>query len=107
MQVLEPWDLSILDVENLRPHYAKTLEHWLARFEKSSLQISGMFGPDFVRAWRLYLAGAVAAFHVGTLQLFQLVFARTANQQIPWTRSHLYTKDQNEEQENKWMHATS
>ena len=107
MQVLEPWDLSILDVENLRPHYAKTLEHWLARFEKSSQKVSEMFDPDFVRAWRLYLAGAVAAFHVGTLQLFQLVFARTANQQIPWTRSHLYTKDQNEEQENKWMHATS
>ncbi len=26
--VLEPWDFSVLDVENLRPHYARTLEHW-------------------------------------------------------------------------------
>lgn len=107
MQVLEPWDLSVLDVENLRPHYAKTLEHWLARFEESSRQISEMFGPDFVRAWQLYLAGAVAAFNVGTLQLFQLIFARTANQQIPSTRAHLYTKDQNEEPETTWMRATS
>jgi cyclopropane-fatty-acyl-phospholipid synthase len=107
MQVLEPWDLSVLDVENLRPHYAKTLEHWLARFEKSSRQISEMFGPDFVRAWRLYLAGAVAGFHVGTLQLFQLVFARTACRQIPWTRAHLYTDERHEEQETTWMRATS
>ena len=107
MQVFEPWDLSVLDVENLRAHYAKTLEHWLARFEKSEQQISEMFSPEFTRAWRLYLAGAVAGFHTGTLQLFQVVFARTACQQIPWTRAHLYTDEQHEEQETKWMHATS
>ncbi len=107
MQVFEPWDLSVLDVENLRRHYAKTLEHWLARFEKSEQQISEMFSQEFMRAWRLYLAGAVAGFRAGTLQLFQIVFARTACQQIPWTRAHLYTKEQQEEQETKWMCATS
>jgi cyclopropane-fatty-acyl-phospholipid synthase len=107
MQVFEPWDLSVLDVENLRPHYAKTMEHWLARFENSEQQISEMFSPEFMRAWRLYLAGAVAGFHVGTLQLFQVVFARTDCQQIPLIRAHLYTKEQDEEQETKWMHATS
>jgi cyclopropane-fatty-acyl-phospholipid synthase len=107
MQVFEPWDLSVLDVENLRPHYAKTMEHWLARFENSEQQISEMFSPEFMRTWRLYLAGAVAGFHVGTLQLFQIVFARTDCQQIPWTRAHLYTKEQHEEPETKWMHATS
>jgi cyclopropane-fatty-acyl-phospholipid synthase len=107
MQVFEPWDLSVLDVENLRPHYAKTLEHWLARFEKSEQQIGEMFSPEFMRAWRLYLAGAVAGFRAGTLQLFQIVFARTACERIPWTRAHLYTKEQHEEQENKWMYATS
>src|SRR5712691_7460597 len=107
MEVLEPWDFSVLDIENLRPHYAKTLENWLERFDKSAERVSEMFGPEFVRAWRLYLAGAVAGFHVGTLQLFQIVFARTACQRIPWTRAHLYTKGPHEEQEIKWMHATS
>ena len=34
-----------------------------------------MFGADFVRMWRLYLAGTVAGFHVGILQLFQIDFA--------------------------------
>jgi len=107
MQIFEPWDLSVLDVENLRRHYAKTLEHWLARFDKTEQQISEMFSPEFMRTWRLYLAGAVAGFRVGTLQLFQIVFARTACQLIPWTRAHLYTKEQHGEQETKWMYATS
>src|SRR5260370_109090 len=107
MQLFEPSDLSVLDIENLRPHYARTLEHWLARFEKSEQQISEMFSPEFIRAWRLYLAGAVAGFHVGTLQLFQIVFARTACQQIPSIRAHLYTEERHADQEAKWMHATS
>jgi len=107
MQIFEPWDLSVLDVENLRRHYAKTLEHWLARFEKSEQKVSEMFSPEFMRAWRLYLAGAVAGFRVGTLQLFQIVFARTARRQIQWTRAHLYTKEPHEEQETKWLYATS
>lgn len=90
MDIFEPREFSILDVENLRPHYARTLTHWLARFEASADRISAMFSPEFVRAWRLYLAGAIAGFRVGALQLFQIVFARTACQQIPPTRAHLF-----------------
>jgi cyclopropane-fatty-acyl-phospholipid synthase len=107
MQILEPWNFSVVDVENLRLHYAKTLEHWLARFERSKQRVSEMFGPEFLRAWRLYLAGSIAAFRVGTLQLFQILFARRGCRQVPWTRCHLYKQDQQEEQETKWMHATS
>jgi cyclopropane-fatty-acyl-phospholipid synthase len=107
MRVFEPGDLSVLDVENLRLHYAKTLEHWLARFEKREQQISEMFSPEFMRAWQLYLAESVAGFRVGTLQLFQIVFARTDCRQIPWTRAHLYAEERHEEQETKWKHATS
>jgi cyclopropane-fatty-acyl-phospholipid synthase len=104
-EIFEPWDFSVLDVENLRLHYQRTLEAWLERFELSAQQVSDLFGPEFVRMWRLYLAGAVAAFRVGTLQLFQVVFARTACQQIPWTRAHLYQGGQHEEQETRWMHT--
>src|SRR6202158_4396235 len=107
MDIFEPHDLSILDVENLRLHYARTLECWLNGFEKSAHQIKEMFSPDFVRTWRLYLAGAIAGFRAGTLQLFQIVFARTACQQIPWTRAHLYPAEQHAEPETKCFHATS
>lgn len=107
MDIFEPWEFSILDIENLRLHYARTLEYWLSGFEKSARQVETMFGPEFVRAWRLYLAGAIAGFRAGTLQLFQIVFARTACQQMPWTRAHLYRLEQQEEEEARWMHATS
>jgi cyclopropane-fatty-acyl-phospholipid synthase len=107
MDIFEPHDLSVLDVENLRLHYARTLECWLSGFEKSANQVREMFSPDFVRTWRLYLAGAIAGFRSGTLQLFQVVFARTACQQIPWTRAHLYRQRQNEDEEATWIRAIS
>jgi cyclopropane-fatty-acyl-phospholipid synthase len=89
-RIFEPWDLSVLDVENLRLHYAQTLRHWLANYELASERVRAMFDERFVRMWRLYLAGSVAAFTTGTLQLFQVVFAPKANNDIPWTRAHLY-----------------
>ena len=49
--VLEPHDLSVLDVENLRLHYAKTLEHWRSRFNGASREVAAMFDTKFVRAW--------------------------------------------------------
>jgi cyclopropane-fatty-acyl-phospholipid synthase len=85
-RVLEPWNMSVLDVENLRLHYASTLDHWRRRFEAASDDVARMFDETFVRAWRLYLAGSQAAFTTGTMQLFQVVFARGASNAIPWTR---------------------
>ena len=85
-QVLEPHDLSVLDVENLRLHYAKTLEHWRSRFNGASREVAAMFDTTFVRAWELYLAGSEVAFTTGSMQLFQVVFARGRSNVVPWTR---------------------
>lgn len=85
-RVLEPWDMSVVDVENLRLHYAATLEHWRQRFEAATDEVARMFDDTFVRAWRLYLAGSQAAFMTGSMQLFQVVFARGTSTAIPPTR---------------------
>jgi cyclopropane-fatty-acyl-phospholipid synthase len=45
-----------------------------------------MFDATFVRAWELYLAGSQAAFDTGSMQLFQVLFARGGSNAIPWTR---------------------
>ena len=84
--MFEPNKLSVLDVENIRLHYAKTIDHWLHRFEAAAGTIAGMFDDTFVRAWRMYLAGSRAAFTTGSMQLFQVVFARGASSAIPWIR---------------------
>ena len=90
MKVFEPCGFSVLDVENLRLHYAKTLEHWLERFDKAADRVEAMFDANFVRSWRLYLAGSIAGFTTGSIELFQIVFSDVSNHAIPWTRAHLY-----------------
>lgn len=91
VQLLERHDFSVLDVENLRLHYAQTLRHWLGRFEANVGAVREMFDDSFVRSWRLYLWGSQIAFTTGGLQLFQLTFSRGDNNHIPWTRAGLYT----------------
>lgn len=110
MRIFEPWRLSVLDVENIRLHYARTLEQWLERYDKAADRIARMFDERFVRTWRLYLAGSIAAFAVGCLQLFQVVFARDTNNDISWTREHQYLpqKTRSPHQANElWKPATS
>jgi cyclopropane-fatty-acyl-phospholipid synthase len=92
LSIFEPIGFSILDVENLRLHYARTLTEWLERFETAAPEVSRMFDDKFVRMWRMYLAGSIATFETGGLQLFQVVFARESNNKVPWTRDDLYRK---------------
>lgn len=91
MRIFEDTEFSILDIENLRLHYEKTLRAWLSRYETARDQVEEMFDEHFLRAWRLYLAGSIVAFHIGELQLFQVVFTRKRNNDIPWNREHLYS----------------
>jgi len=91
MAIFEPSRLSVLDVENLRLHYAMTLGEWLQRFEQNARRVEEMMDKSFVRAWRLYLSGSKAAFTAGQLQLFQVVFAREFDNRIPWSRSYQYS----------------
>ena len=88
--IVEPFGFSVLDIENLRLHYARTLEEWLQRFDAASDPVVAQLGKEFERTWRLYLAGSQAAFLAGKLQLFQMLFARERDNTIPWSRSHLY-----------------
>ena len=92
MQIFEPYDFSVLDVENLRLHYAQTLRDWLALYEAQSGRVREMFDEKFVRMWRMYLAGSIAGFTTGALQLFQVVFAPRDNNDVPMTREHLYPR---------------
>ena len=89
MEIFEPFAFSVLDLENLRLHYARTLEHWLERFEAHTTEVAQMFDESFVRAWRLYLSGSIANFTTGSLELYQVLFSRRGNNQVPLTRGHL------------------
>jgi cyclopropane-fatty-acyl-phospholipid synthase len=90
MSVFEPHKFSILDVENLRPHYARTCAAWLQNFEAAADTVAEMYDEEFVRKWRLYLASSSAGFESGTLQLYQVVFTPRGNNDVPWTREYQY-----------------
>jgi cyclopropane-fatty-acyl-phospholipid synthase len=92
--VLEPHRFSVLDVENLRLHYARTLEHWQARYDRVMPRVASQYGERFARAWQLYLTGSTVGFTSGTLQLFQVTFAREPDNTVPMTRAALYRRDQ-------------
>ncbi len=79
-----------LDIENLRLHYARTLEHWAKRYEKNTEKITAMFDEKFVRMWRMFLNASIAGFRHGTTRLYQITFTHGLNNDLPWTREYLY-----------------
>lgn len=88
--LFERHGLAMLDVEDLRLHYAATLAQWQQRFEAQADRVSAMFDEHFVRLWRMYLATARAGFLSGDLQLFQITFGRARCNETPMTRRALY-----------------
>jgi cyclopropane-fatty-acyl-phospholipid synthase len=86
-RVLAPAGMSVIDVENLRLHYALTLDHWAQRFARAEDWVRSTYGEEFQRAWRLYLSGSRAAFATGWMQLFQIVFTPSESTPPSWTRS--------------------
>ena len=91
--------LELLDVENLRPHYARTLWAWSDALEAVRERARAVSSEATVRAYRLYLAGSALGFERGWLQLYQLLAARpgatvpprrwAARCDYPFTRAHM------------------
>jgi len=80
-------NFRLIDVESLRLHYAKTLEHWAANFEDNVEAIQKKFDERFVRMWRLYLNGCATSFRYGKgLDIHQFLFTKGLNNNIPMTR---------------------
>jgi cyclopropane-fatty-acyl-phospholipid synthase len=92
--------LETLDVENLRPHYARTLWAWSDALERQLDTAQTLVNERTLRAYRLYLAGSAMAFERGWLQLHQVLLAkhsgvlegtalRGAQSAYPFTRNHM------------------
>ncbi len=69
--------LTLVDVEDIGPHYAPTLRAWRERFvaELPAVRALG-FDTPFIRTWLLYLAFSEAAFAERTLGDHHLLFTR-------------------------------
>ena len=82
-------EFELLDVESLRRHYAKTLEHWAENFEKTLPIIEKSKDETFIRMWRLYLNSCAASFNCGNVNLHQILFAKGVNNDLPLTRDYM------------------
>jgi len=76
------------DVENLRLHYAYTLERWLQRATKARKQIEAMYDARFFRMWEYYLAGGIVMFESGAACNYQVQYIRERTA-LPITRDYI------------------
>ncbi len=82
--------LVLTDLENLRLHYARTLDAWAERFDEHALEIGERFDETFVRMWRLYLHASSVGFKRGSIRVYQATFTHGLRDDLPMTRCHLY-----------------
>ncbi|MFN2376702.1 MAG: class I SAM-dependent methyltransferase [Candidatus Binatia bacterium] len=73
LQAMEAEGLEVLDVENLRPHYARTTKDWATRLWARRAEASAIAGDRAWRTWVAYLAAASIAFRNGWIGLHQVV----------------------------------
>ncbi len=66
---------EVLDVEQLRPHYARTLRHWVARLESNAEEARRRGGDVHYRIWRAYMSGSVVGFETDDLGVIQVLGA--------------------------------
>jgi cyclopropane-fatty-acyl-phospholipid synthase len=89
-QGLETWD-----AECLRPHYARTLWHWVDRLEAQREEARRLVGEKRLRTWLIYMAGSAHAFARGWISIYQLLGVKAqADGQAPCppTREHVYRR---------------
>ena len=95
---MEECGLEVVDIENLRRHYALTLDAWAARFDRRWKRVQALnprrFDERFRRIWRCYLLGCAEMFRSPTSQthLFQVVFSKgnVSRASYPMSRAFLY-----------------
>lgn len=92
--------LELLDVENLRPHYARTLWAWSDNLESQLHEARHILARNnngraeqVLQAYRLYLAGCALGFERGWTSLYQMLAMRTSSaSDYPYTRSYMYSE---------------
>jgi cyclopropane-fatty-acyl-phospholipid synthase len=101
LKVMSESGIEAVDVENLRPHYARTLWAWSDALETNLAHARDIAKERVVRAYRLYLAGCAMCFERGWISLNQMLAAkptgdvadgpmRGAQSVYPFNREYIY-----------------
>jgi cyclopropane-fatty-acyl-phospholipid synthase len=94
LRVMRECGLTMLDVENLWPHYARTARCWLDNLEREWPAIQSIdpaiFTERFRRIWTMYLSGTSNTFR-SNLELVHILFMKGRSERdYPWNRAYMY-----------------
>ena len=81
---------EVLDVENLRPHYARTCRLWEQRLMAHREEALQLVDDRTFRAWRIWLAASSLSFEEGSSSIYQLLMAKQGTPRRKWTRDYMY-----------------
>ena len=73
-------DMRLVHLEDIGPHYARTLGEWRCRFlaaEKQVLQLG--FSREFIRMWDFYLSYCIGGFEERHISDVQMLLAKPGN----------------------------
>jgi cyclopropane-fatty-acyl-phospholipid synthase len=93
IEAMSQQNLECVDTESLRPHYAKTLWHWVDRLEARQQEAKRLIGEKKYRIWQIYMGGSAHAFERGWMSLFQILAGKPLTDgglPYPFTREHIY-----------------
>ena len=84
---------EIRDVENLREHYALTLQHWVRRLEENHLGALEYVSEATYRVWRLFMSASAYGFANGMTNVYQSLLVKQdsdGSSKLPLTRADWY-----------------
>lgn len=91
IQLAEQAGFEVLDVENLRPHYALTCRAWVRRLQENVTQCLRQVDRSVYRTWLLALAASAGFFEDGRLNVNQVLLHKPGNPvRRPFTRDYMY-----------------
>ena len=92
LTTLQEGGLEPFDIENLRRHYARTLQCWSDAFEAKTERLKQLVDEKTWRIWRVYLVGCQWAFEHDEIALYQILCRRAgqAPDGLPWSRRWVY-----------------
>ena len=83
---------QVQHIENLRRHYAKTLDNWYENYKQVEEKVIQTYGKEFSRMWGLYLSGCASAFRMGNIDIYQILYTKGTNNDMPMTYGYMYNK---------------
>jgi cyclopropane-fatty-acyl-phospholipid synthase len=100
LQEMQNGGMESIDVENLRRHYARTLQLWSTNYERNATAIRETVDEEQFRIWRVYLAGCSYAFEHDHVAIYQVLCQKSglSSEKIAWNRGYMYQPSNQAEQ---------